>query len=122
MKNWVALLLLTSFIISCSAPKASILEKNSNEFLVSIDKKATSPMDIVDVQLSDGNNWMSGSFQYIDKDGSGDIILNSKGYSSFGLEVSSPQLTFKPNKAMISYRTEKDGLIKSILIEFNSKN
>lgn len=122
MKNWVALLLLTSFIISCSAPKASILEKNSNKFLVSIDKKAASSMDIVDVQLSDGNNWMSGSFQYIDKDGSGDIILNSKGYSSFGLEVSSPQLTFKPNKAMISYRTEKDGLIKSILIEFNSKN
>ena len=90
--------------------------------LVSIEKKATSPMDIVDIQLSDGNNWASGSFQYIDKDGSGDVILNSKGYSSFGLEVSSPKLTFKPNKAMISYRTEKDGLIKSILIEFNSKN
>ena len=122
MKNWVALLLFSSTIISCTAPKASIFEKNSNEFIVSIDKKSTSPMDIVDVQLSDGNNWASGSFQYIDKDGSGDIILNSKGYSACGLEVSSPQLTFKPNKAMISYRTEKDGLIKSILIEFNSKN
>ena len=117
MKNWAVYLLFTSFIISCSAPKASILEKNSNEFLVSIEKKATSPMDIVDIQLSDGNNWASGSFQYIDKDGSGDVILNSKGYSSFGLEVSSPKLTFKPNKAMISYRTEKDGLIKSILID-----
>tara|TARA_B100000497_G_scaffold127393_1_gene169007 strand:+ start:965 stop:1333 length:369 start_codon:yes stop_codon:yes gene_type:complete len=122
MKNWVALLLFTSLIISCSVPKASIIQKNSNEFVVSVDKKATSPMDIVDVQLSDGNNWVSGSFQYTDKDGSGDIILNPKGYSSFGLEVSSPKLPFKPNKALISYRTEKDGLIKSILIEFDSKN
>ena len=56
MKNWAIYLLFTSFIISCSTPKASILEKNLNEFLVSIEKKATSPMDIVDIQLSDGNN------------------------------------------------------------------
>ena len=105
MKNWAVYLLFTSFIISCSAPKASILEKNSNEFLVSIEKKATSPMDIVDIQLSDGNNWASGSFQYIDKVGSGDVILNdamSTGAAFLSLQFDNTKYQRRAKVSLIS--------------------
>ncbi|MDG1880749.1 MAG: hypothetical protein P8I92_00435 [Schleiferiaceae bacterium] len=122
MKNWVLLLLFAVVISSCSAPKASILQKSSNEFLVSVEKKATSPMDVIDIQLSDGEQWISGSFQYTDENGLGNDILSVKGYSSFGLKISTPKLSFNPTKAMVSFRTEKDGMIKSILVEFDSNN
>nr|AOE11667.1 hypothetical protein [uncultured bacterium]CBL87099.1 hypothetical protein S3_816_0001 [uncultured Flavobacteriia bacterium] len=122
MKNWVFLLLFAFVICSCGTPKASVLQKSPSVFLVSVDKKATSPMDVIDVQLSDGEQWVSGSFQYIDESGSGEAILSSKGYDSFGLLVSAPKLPFNPIKAMVSYRTEKDGIIKSILVEFDSNN
>ena len=122
MKNWVFLLLFAVVITSCGAPKASILQKSPSVFLVSVDKKATSPMDVIDVQLSDGEQWVSGSFQYTDENGIGNAILSTKGYGSFRLKVSTPKLSFNPTKAMVSYRTVKDGIIKSILVEFDSNN
>ena len=79
-------------------------------------------MDIIDVQLSDGEQWISGSFQYTDENGLGNDILSAKGYSSFGLKIFTPKLSFNPTKAMVSFRTEKDGMIKSILVEFDSNN
>ncbi|CAI8316639.1 MAG: Uncharacterised protein [Owenweeksia sp. TMED14] len=122
MKNWIILLLFGFIVASCATPKATILQKSSSIFVIAVEKKANSPMDIVDVQLSDGSQWVSGSFQYTDKNGMKNGLLNTKGYDSFGLKVSTPELSFDPIKAMISYRTEKDGVIKSFLVEFDSNN
>ncbi len=73
-------------------------------------------MDIVDVQLTDGTQWASGSFRLTDESGKRNV-LNTKGYSEFSIQVVTPSLAFAPNQALISYRLDADGPVKSMLLE-----
>ncbi len=76
-------------------------------------------MEVVDVQLTDGNQWSSGSFRLTDESGKRNV-LNTKGYASFGIQVVTPSLSFAPNQALISYRVELNGPVKSMLLSLQS--
>ena len=119
MKNWASLLLLTFVVSACSAPKATIAQKSSTQYHVSVQKSAKQYMEVVDVQLTDGNQWSSGSFRLTDESGKRNV-LNTKGCASFGIQVVTPSLSFAPNQALISYRVELNGPVKSMLLSLQS--
>ena len=119
MKNWASLLVIAVVISACSTPKATISQKYATLYSVQVKKTANQAMEIVDVQMTDGSQWASGSFRLTDASGKRNV-LNTKGYEEFGIQVVTPSLTFVPNQALVSYRLEADGPVKSMLLELTS--
>ena len=119
MKNWASLLVIAVVISACSTPKATISQKSATLYSVQVKKTANQAMEIVDVQMTDGSQWASGSFRLTDASGKRNV-LNTKGYEEFGIQVVTPSLTFVPNQALVSYRLEADGPVKSMLLELTS--
>lgn len=119
MKNWASLLVIAVVMSACSTPKATISQKSATLYSVQVKKTANQAMEIVDVQMTDGNQWASGSFRLTDASGKRNV-LNTKGYEEFGIQVVTPSLTFVPNQALVSYRLEADGPVKSMLLELTS--
>ncbi|MDG1253158.1 MAG: hypothetical protein P8N56_05710 [Schleiferiaceae bacterium] len=119
MKNWASLLLVTVLLSACATPQASISQKSSTLYSVQVSKSANQMMEVVDVQLTDGNQWASGSFRLTDASGKRNV-LNTKGYHEFAIQVITPSLGFSPNQALISYRLETSGPVKSMLLELQS--
>lgn len=104
---------------ACSTPKATISQKSATLYSVQVKKTANQAMEIVDVQMTDGSQWASGSFRLTDASGKRNV-LNTKGYEEFSIQVVTPSLTFVPNQALVSYRLEADGPVKSMLLELTS--
>lgn len=119
MKNWASLLVIAVVMSACSTPKATISQKSATLYSVQVKKTANQAMEIVDVQMTDGNQWASGSFRLTDASGKRNV-LNTKGYEEFSIQVVTPSLTFVPNQALVSYRLEADGPVKSMLLELTS--
>ncbi|HAG05991.1 MAG TPA: hypothetical protein DDY62_02710 [Cryomorphaceae bacterium] len=119
MKNWASLLVIAVVMSACSTPKATISQKSATLYSVQVKKTANQAMEIVDVQMTDGSQWASGSFRLTDASGKRNV-LNTKGYEEFGIQVVTPSLTFVPNQALVSYRLEADGPVKSMLLELTS--
>ncbi len=119
MKNWASLLVIAVVMSACSTPKATISQKSATLYSVQVKKTANQAMEIVDVQMTDGSQWASGSFRLTDASGKRNV-LNTKGYEEFGIQVVTPYLTFVPNQALVSYRLEADGPVKSMLLELTS--
>jgi PBP1b-binding outer membrane lipoprotein LpoB len=119
MKNWASLLVIAVVMSACSTPKATISQKSATLYSVQVKKTANQAMEIVDVQMTDGSQWASGSFRLTDASGKRNV-LNTKGYEEFSIQVVTPSLTFVPNQALVSYRLEADGPVKSMLLELTS--
>lgn len=119
MKNWASLLVIAVVMSACSTPKATISQKSATLYSVQVKKTANQAMEIVDVQMTDGSQWSSGSFRLTDASGKRNV-LNTKGYEEFSIQVVTPSLTFVPNQALVSYRLEADGPVKSMLLELTS--
>ncbi|MDC3353693.1 hypothetical protein OAV84_01195 [Schleiferiaceae bacterium] len=119
MKNWASLLVMAVLMSACATPQASISQKSSTLYNVQVRKSANQLMEVVDVQLTDGSQWASGSFRLTDPSGKRNV-LNTKGYSEFAIQVVTPSMSFAPNQALISYRLETDGPVKSMLLELQS--
>ena len=119
MKNWASLLVIAVVMSACSTPKATISQKSATLYSVQVKKTANQAMEIVDVQMTDGRQWASGSFRLTDASGKRNV-LNTKGYEEFSIQVVTPSLTFVPNQALVSYRLEADGPVKSMLLELTS--
>ena len=119
MKNWASLLVIAVVMSACSTPKATISQKSATLYSVQVKKTANQAMEIVDVQMTDGRQWASGSFRLTDASGNRNV-LNTKGYEEFSIQVVTPSLTFVPNQALVSYRLEADGPVKSMLLELTS--
>ena len=119
MKNWASLLVIAVVMSACSTPKATISQKSATLYSVQVKKTANQEMEIVDVQMTDGSQWASGSFRLTDASGKRNV-LNTKGYEEFSIQVVTPSLTFVPNQALVSYRLEADGPVKSMLLELTS--
>ena len=119
MKNWAFLLGIAVVKRACSTPKATISQKFATLSSGQGKKTANQAMEIVDVQMTDGSQWASGSFRLTDASGKRNV-LNTKGYEEFGIQVVTPSLTFVPNQALVSYRLEADGPVKSMLLELTS--
>ena len=119
MKNWASLLVIAVVMSACSTPKATISQKSATLYSVQVKKTANQAMEIVDVQMTDGSQWASGSFRLTDASGKRNV-LNTKGYEEFSIQVVTPSLTFVPNQALVSYRLETDGPVKSMLLELTS--
>lgn len=119
MKNWASLLVIAVVMSACSTPKATISQKSATLYSVQVKKTANQAMEIVDVQMTDGSQWASGSFRLTDASGKRNV-LSTKGYEEFSIQVVTPSLTFVPNQALVSYRLEADGPVKSMLLELTS--
>ena len=119
MKNCASLLVIAAVMSACSTPKATISQKSATLYHVQVKKSANQAMEIVDVQLTDGSQWASGSFRLTDMSGKRNV-LNTKGYDEFNIQVVTPSLAFAPNQALISYRLEVDGPVKSMLLALAS--
>lgn len=119
MKKWASLLVVAVSLAACSAPKATISQKSATQYSAVVTKAANQYMEVVDVQLTDGAQWASGSFRLTDESGKRNV-LNTKGYVSFGIQIVTPSLAFAPNQALISYRLEEEGAVKSMLLSLQA--
>jgi PBP1b-binding outer membrane lipoprotein LpoB len=119
MKKWASLLVVAVSLAACSAPKATISQKSFTSYTVEVQKSAQKTMEILDVQLSNGDNWASGSFRLTDASGKRNV-LSTKGYTEFSIQIVTPSLAFIPNQALISYRLEEEGPVKSMLLSLQA--
>jgi hypothetical protein len=119
MKYWSILIVTAGLIASCSIPKATITQTSSTQYRARIEKSPNQFFELVDVQLTDGTSWSSCSFRLLD-DLAQHAILNPKGYGTFYVQIVTPSLAFTPNQALLSYRKEEDGTIKSMLVSLQT--
>ena len=119
MKKWATLLVVAVSLAACSAPKATISQKSFTSYTVEVQKSAKQSMEILDVQLLNGDKRASGSFRLTDASGKRNV-LNTRGYSEFNIQIVTPALAFIPNQALISYRLEEEGAVKSMLLSLQA--
>lgn len=118
--SYARIIILTFLVVTgCSMPKATVRQTSSTQFRATIEKAPKQFMEIIDVQLTDGNLHASSSFRLLDSSGK-TPLLNTTGYGSFEIEIVTPFLSFAPDQALISYRLKEEGKIKSKLVSLQS--